>query len=507
MNSRLAALAVLLIGAAVPQAAANASGAQDSEQAQSASEQSTQRFFDQFFDQEYSVALKTADQLKRIADNPEWLGVVAAMRAAALLGLKRNGEAEKLFAEGRALSPQNPLISELQYQAGLLTDQPHVAAQALDRMIASFPDRVREFEESGVYWLLNSPDKSNASRNDDRRIALAQLGFGGEANGDYLAGDAIKILLKRGDVHGASDLLRHVDEPQVVEDMLIQQRYAPIWAALEARAGPRLERVRASAVQVAQREYADTPDDNEKLHLLANALRHSGQHDEAIAMRAKLPATAQAMASADEDMGWAVNNVALALHEVGRAEEADQLFAMLNDAPMPAGQGRWRVSMIINRLELLVGDGKFGRALQLLDRTEASAKNDGSPYAQQLVRRLRYCTLASLGRKNDAAKLLGELLKHAKDAPHATVDGLLCAGESRRAEELIIAELDDEEFQANVVRALQPRSLTSDDPSIWAGQWLKLRESPRIAAAYARLGRDMPEAFVVPSPKVLASNQ
>jgi tetratricopeptide (TPR) repeat protein len=499
----------LLIAAAAPHSRAEARVAQDSEQAEWDSKQSVQSFFDQFYAGDYSAALRTADQLNPIADNPDGRGLVASMRAAALLGLKRNSEAEKLFREADRLSPQNPSISLLQYEAGLITDKLDLAAQALDRMIGRFPDQVRELEPRGVAWLLSHEDKANASRNDDRRVALAHLGFGGDANGDYLAGDAMKILLKRGDLKGASELLRHVDEPRIVEDMLIQRRYAPLWAALEARAGPRLEAVRASAVQVAEREYANTPEDTQKLQLLANALRHSGRYDELVALRAKLPATAEAMAAADEDMGWAVNNIALGLHEVGRGEEADQLFALLNDAPMQGGRGRWRVSMIINRLELLVGDGKFERALQLAERTEASAKSDGSPYAQQLVRRLRYCTLAALGRKDDAAKLLPGLLKHAKDALHATVDGLICAGEYAQAEALVIAELEDEEFQAQIIRSLQPKPLTSDDPSIWAGRWLQLRGRPQIAAAYERLGRDMPEPLVVPSPRAaaVATNQ
>src|SRR5205085_174392 len=81
------------------------------------------------------------------------------------------------------------------------------------------------------------------------------------------------------------------------------------------------------------------------------------------------PDSSAAMSSADEQMGWAVNNVALAMHQAGRGADADALFALLNEAP--AENAGWRVSMIINRLELLVSDGKFDEAARLLDTTEA----------------------------------------------------------------------------------------------------------------------------------------
>lgn len=476
-----------------------ASAAQHGSPARSSGEQIVEAYLKQLYGGDYAAALNSSTRLMAMANNAEGRSLAQAMRAAALLGLKRKAEATRAFAEADRLSSQAPAATILQFDAALLTDDPDMAAAALDRMIARFPDKVRELQLDAVFWVLRSENKAETTRNEDRRIALARLGFGGEASGDYTARDAIGILLKRGDVSGAGELLRHIDEPQVVEDMLIQRRFAPLWPMLEQHAGPRLEKVRASVVRVAEREYAEAPDNPQKLQLLANALRHAGRHSEAIALASKLPGDREAMSGADEEMGWAVNNVALALHEAGRRREADQLFARLNDAPMAQGRGRWRVSMIINRLELLVSDGEFAQAFKLLGAAEKSAADDGSPYARQLVRRLGYCTLTGLGRKEEAAKLFADMLKHAQDAYHATVDGLLCAGDIERAEELTLTAIEDEQFQKQLIRALQPQPLTSDDPSMWAARWRELRQRPRVAAAYARLGRDMPAALVVPS--------
>jgi hypothetical protein len=154
--------------------------------------------------------------------------------------------------------------------------------------------------------------------------------------------------------------------------------------------------------------------------------------------------------------------------------------------------------MIINRLEMLVTGGKFEKAATLIDATELSAKNDGNAYAQQLVRRLRYCILSSLGKKEDAAAILPDVLKHADDALQPTVDGLLCGGETDKAEQLVLQALSTadkdkrEKFEELFVRALQPVLLTDDDPSVWQGRWAALRKRPAIAREYQRLGRDMP---------------
>ncbi len=460
------------------------------------------QYFDELYAERYKEALKTAGRIDVGEDNPQGEAIISVLRAAALLGLKRDAEAKRFFAEADRLAPNADGVDGLAMSTTATVGRFDVAADYFDRLIARSPDRVRELSPEAVWHFLRNEPKGQEQRNEDRRIALARLGYGGD-DGDYMTGKAVEILIKRGDVAGASELLPYIDDPQSVEGLLIQKRVAALWPRLESLAGPRLEKVRAASVATAERAYAKAPDDHQKLQELINALRHSGRHDEALALRSKLPSTKDAMAKADEQIGWAVNNLALALNEVGRADKADQLFALLNDAPIESG--RWRVSMKINRLELLVTGGRFEKALPLLDLTEASAKGDGNAYAQQLVRRLRYCTMSGLGRKDEAARLLPEVLKHAGDAPGPTIDGLICAGELDQAEKVALESLKKPEFENDFVRALQARPLTSDDPSVWARGWAELRKRPAVAKEFDRLGRDMPEHLVPPEPAKLGA--
>lgn len=449
---------------------------------------------------QFEVALRLAEQIPPAQDKPAANAIVAALKASALFGLKRDVEAHKLVADAERRAPQDPGAAQLLFLGALLTRREDVAADAIDKLIARFPDLVREVDQSQMTMFLQSEPKGQDRRNEDRRIALARLGYGGDSDyGYYIASSAVKFLVKRQDFRGASELLPYIKAPQSYENMLVQRRFAALWPQLEALAGPELSTVRAASVVAAERAYSQAPADPEKLQIYANALRHAGRLSEAIALRPKLPASSADMASATEQMGWAVNNVALAMSEAGQHEQADRLFEMLNSAAAEAGF--WLVSMKINRLGLLVERGQFEKALMLLDTTEKSAADGGTPYAQQLVRAATYCTYSRLGRTTDAARLRPAVIKHGSDARGSTVDALVCAGELDEAEKLTLAGLDDEDAQEDFLRRLQRSPLTSDVPTVWADGWAALRRRPAVERKFAAVGRDLPDHLRAPAAK------
>ena len=474
---------------------------------QESAEQLARKYQDAMFDSRFADALAVVDRMHVDPDYTNGVAIADAMRASALLGLKRDSEAHKLIAEANSLAPELAEPSSVLFLGALLTKHFDVAADTIDRMIARYPDAVRDDVDWELmrFFMANEP-KAQTQRNEDRTIALAAIGYGGDTErGHYLAKSAVDYLVNRGDFTKAADLLRYVKEPVALESMLIQKRYAPLWDQIEQLAGPHFSTVRADSVSAAKIAYEANPNDADLLANYVNTLRHAQLLKQAIALKSKLPSTSEDMASADEDMGWAVNNVAYALDEAGQKADSDRLFALLNDAKMDGGA--WRISMRINRLELLVGDDRDQLAATLLDRTEAAAKTDGSPFAQQLVRRLQFCTLSRLGRTADAAKRLSDLLAHASDAPGPTIDALLCAGDVDRAEQVALSSLASPDakkrraFEEDFVRQLQAHPLTSDDPSVWQGRWAELRKRPRIASAFDRLGRDMPQEYLPPPPQ------
>jgi tetratricopeptide (TPR) repeat protein len=422
---------------------------------------------------------------RKTAPNREAGANLAVLMEAPLAAARKNdADARRLLAEGELATARTPEVLGVILPAFFLVDRPDFAGLTLDRMIARAPDAARMLTPDLVYATLRETGEPTATI-ENRRIGLAEIGFGGNG-GDYLTASAIGILMKRGEVARAIGLLRYVDAPRKVEDLLIQRRFAPLWPALKEQAGSKLSNSREANIRLALQEHLENPDDLEKLAELISAYRYAGRHADAIALRDKLPRTSAELAKADEQTGWAINNLALALHEAGRADEADRLFASLNEAVPP---NHWRVNMFINRVEFLVQDGRFSDALPLIGLAEKEQK---SPYAEQLLRRLRYCALMRLDRKSEAAALRAELLSRAKDAKGPTIDGLVCTGELDEAEKLALQHIEDESFQEDFVRSLQRVPLTSDDPSVWGG-WASLRQRPAISAAFEKLGRDLPQ--------------
>jgi hypothetical protein len=106
--------------------------------------------------------------------------------------------------------------------------------------------------------------------------------------------------------------------------------------------------------------------------------------------------------------------------------------------------------------------------------------------------------LSGLGRADEAAKLLQDVMKHAGDARAATIDGLVCAGKLDEAEKFVLASLEYDDFESSYIRELQHSRFTSENPSVWAKGWMALRQRPAIVREFERLGRDMPEVLLPP---------
>ena len=455
-------------------------------------------YYEDLFAQRFDAAFSDIKGLEADSSNLQGQAVLAAMRASALLGMKRETEARDLIAQIDQLSPKEGTARSVLFQGALLSDHMDVAADSIDVLIARFPNAARDLDWNLVRDFLDREPKGQDQKYEDRLVALARINYGGDTEvGHGRARDAAYVLANRSDFKGAAEFLPKVDDPQMFESLLVQKRYSELWPKLEEVGGKHLTNVRAEALASSERDYEAAPDDIEKLQVYLAALLHSGRLDDAITLRSKLPATSEGFAKVDEHMGWIADEIATALYSAGRGDEGDELYAMLN-APQRTDAG-WRVSMIINRLNRLVAAGKFQKAATLLETTK---ETEGSAYGRQLIRQLSYCVLRKTGKEDEAAKLLPDMLSHSNDAFGPTLDGLLCAGDVDGAEQLALRALNTsdtvarEGFEKEFVWAMQPVPLTDDVPTVWTKSWRDLRRRPAIAAAYERLGRDLPAGLL-----------
>jgi len=442
----------------------------------------------------FDLALAAVDRIK--PGNSVGRAIVASMKASALLGLDRQQEALAHIAEAEELAPQNPYPSFNLFNGALAARKFDVAADTLDRMIARFPDVVREIDNDLLYHFRQNVPKGQSDRNDDRVIALARLGYGGDSViGDSLAEEAIEIIAIRGQGDSVGDLLRYIDDPQSVQALLAQRKYSAIWPELERRAGRNLIHVRESSVRSAEEAYAADPSDA-NLSMLARAYRVSRRHRDALNLRDRLPRTAVSTQSMTEDMGWAMQQVAQALYGVGRKTESNSLMASFIDAPIE--KGGWRVSMLLNWLGRMIYDGEFEKVMLRMSSAEEYAQKEGNSRARQIVRQWKYCALMGLQRNDAAAPVLEELLLHAADSYVVTVNALLCGSQFEKAEELALRAMKLPENERDFVGSLGKPGVNDPPPSVQDKRWLELRARPRIDAEFNRLGRDLPEEFEMP---------
>lgn len=435
-------------------------------------------------------ALRTIDGLLVQADNPEGKAYLKTLRGMALLATKKPTAARLEFEEGASLAPHSPDVPNLRFLAGLATGAREEASLGLDRLIAAFPDVVREIPPQYIWQYFRMPDGKGLKSVDDQRVALAQLGFGGNS-GDEFTALAVGVLMKRGSIAEAKALVAHIDDRGEIFDLLVQKKFAPIWEAIEAHAGPRMNRIDAEAVRLAKIDFAESPNNSKSLRDLIAALRMTRRYQEAIDAGSNFAKSSTDIAKLDEDGVWAVNNHAWVLYGAGRFAEGDARFASLIETRNES----WIVSMTINRLSALVNTGQYDQASKLIAETEASARLYGNAYARQLVRGLKMCTLHRLGRTAEAKAILPEVKAGAKDARAAAVDDLLCIGEIDAAETLVLEGFADEAKQGDLVSALQRRQTPHKLSSEWRKAWLTLRDRPAVSAAFDKVGRDLPESM------------
>ena len=424
------------------------------------------------------------------ADEKSDRAFLLALRGAAYLGTGKTDLAARDFDESRRLLPDTSMVDRIRFIAGLAHERYDQSSIALDQLLTGSTASVMEIDLD-LMWTYLRNDKVEKARLDDQRVALARLDYGG-ADGTSIRSAAVRILLVRGKIAEATALAPKIDDLDDVQSALIDRRMEPLWPTFERNAGPKMANLVAKNLAGVEADFANMPSKASNRRRLMSAYVNANRRDDALMRGAEIGRTPEALASLDEEDGWVVNQHAMALFRGGRPDDADRRYADLIAANSEKG---WIVNMAINRLELLTMVGKYDAADKLMAYTEATGKRFGSPYAQQLIRHMKLCIAIGLKRDPRVSALLTDLRKFAKDAPTATIEGLMCAGDIAGATKIVLDSLADDEKQNEFIKLLQRRQFVPDDPSLWSDYWLKLRDQPGVEAAFQKVGRDLPATF------------
>jgi tetratricopeptide (TPR) repeat protein len=295
----------------------------------------------------------------------------------------------------------------------------------------------------------------------------------------------------------APKLLDKLDSPYQFATYLSMRNFEPIWPQVEKAAGPAMQTVIDRQLKKDMALHRAKPDDGEAYQQAVHALFFAGKFEEVIEFASRIDHSAEGIGKIEENDAWALNVEAYALDSLGRNAEAETIFERLAAIPYDEDKTGWLVSFVINRGSRLVELGQWQRGLEAATLAGTIAEKSGNEYSRMLVRRDKICALVNLGRASETTSLLEEMYSLRKETYATTIAALLCIGDIDRAAQVAIEALSDPVYAEAIVDYLQNPEMQiyytrSKLPR--ARDVLLVRADVR--AAYEKVGRDIPDAFI-----------
>lgn len=371
---------------------------------------------------------------------------------------------------------------------------------AVDRLIAlakdNDPDELLLVSVDRIFELSNSLTRNKELDLHAKMLeALFQSNHFGKLKSNIQEAVATKILLvdaRAGRFDRASTLMTSINNPTTYVDLLAGRIYTPIWPMLEKTAGLNLKAISLKYVALCLAHYKKDMTDRDAFQTYADALLYAGRFEDVISL-VEVKATAKLI----EQDAWALNAKVIALDSLGRNAEAEAIFEAVAIIPYDPNVNGWIVGLIINRGDRLVKLGQWHKALDAAELAEKIAEKSGNDFAMMLIRKTKVCALTGIGQGDKAKILLDTMFDKRKDAYGAAAEAMLCANDDKRAGTIVLEALADTDYSDTMASNLQrPEFELIYIPSILPSLYEKLRNRPDVSAAFNKVERDIPDAYI-----------
>lgn len=390
--------------------------------------------------------------------------------------------------------PDQPGVLMRRALAAFVTGESGTGATLVATVLRRHPEIGERLEPATTDgWLRQLDYDRLAGERAALVAALAGSRFGADDPGARSAvlREAALDRLATDDATGARTLADQVLDPADLLQMLVDRRYAALWPAVAAAAGPGLEGARERFVATARAAYEARPDAGRR-RMLAGVLERTGHADEALAA---LRATLAEPAGPGRDDWYHASAAVRVPHLLARAGggDADALLAPMR-AELAGGTvaDHPELGNVVPNLALAqIALGRPADALATLDRYPLGTVE--SPAAGAFVLAIRACALHRLGREAEAGPLLVEVAGAFASNAEANTIATNCAGDADARARAWIARVRDPGQRAvalvAMARARQPVDPTADplDPGRDALRPVAARRD--VAAAFAAFGR------------------
>lgn len=304
---------------------------------------------------------------------------------------------------------------------------------------------------------------------------------------DSLRMDLVDRRLEQGNRSAAERLARTVTAPAAFLPLILMRKYDGLLDS-PASSLDHFNRLLSDHDQQTASALADDPRNYMKVLTRAQFLRGQGREDEAASILAPFTSDVPGTHAHDERGMWLINEAAYALLALGRNEEALGPMSQLVKMDMAASPDL--IGPSINYAEMLRRAGRPGESFahaEQLAKQEAYA----NPYGRMWIKSAAACSLADLGRREEAIARLHAMEAGRDDNPAALMRAMLCLDELDAAEQLTLERLGSDEPK-DMILALQdyrPGGANSGVDASLYQRLLKLRERPAVAGALDRVGR------------------
>jgi tetratricopeptide (TPR) repeat protein len=404
------------------------------------------------------------------------------------MSAQRYDRAVERLARANAADDSDP---DIWYWLAMVEDvrgKPEAAARAFTELAERWPELLVNIDASEVYRL-----QSRLGEGSQAKLEFLQTLF--DAKWDDPGGDAsflwhrlARMRLERGEMDAARAAARRIVQPSAIIIMRSDRRFDPIvdreaWAFNPARAAER-------AVEALRAKVDGRPDDLDAKVQLTYALLSAGDHAGTIrlvddALAAPRPERDDDTGSRRQAQAWLLNNRAVALYRLGRAQEA--LADMERARGLTNARGP-NVSQTLNLGELHCASGRAEDARRMADAIEGGGISE---YGRMFQARVRLCA-AWLAQDASGMRRAFETIR--KGRTHAEIihlDALVMLGRLDEAAQALIGLLDSPKERSAILEVLQQYREIEPTPTLarLRAQRDALLARDDVKAAIERVGR------------------
>lgn len=333
----------------------------------------------------------------------------------------------------------------------------------------------------------------NAARPFRVRLAAALLRIGWPGDADRVTSDDLRMMLlddrlAQGDVSGAREIASTIRTPPAILPLIVLRRYDEVIGTDRDR----LAMFRAALAEEDRETAATITGTSPSVdHLLARAryLRAVGRNAEAWTLVEPMTRDVAATVGANFSGAWLIDQAVGILYALDRKDEAVALNRRLVAVPLTVNPDL--INLYINHITLLWEAGLNAEALDHARQVERDHGDRANAYGRMWISSGIVCTLAELGRAEEAAPVLARMRAASEDNLAAMIRGHVCLGDMAAAEALLIRRLEVSDSLAAPLGFQEFELDHEPQPRPHSARMRALRERPAVQAALNRVARTL----------------